>query len=83
MESLEEIVKRERAIGRDNEFSVERETRRLERAQAINDLRKVARQRLSGFRLQLDLVTIAERQATKTVPLRFILPARPVRHFID
>ena len=63
--------------------SAERRSRRRARTRSAlsardgrDELGKIARQRLAGFRLQLDLAAVAEHQAAEAVPFRLVLPVR-------
>ena len=47
---------------------------RLDSADGFDELGEIARQRLAGFRLQLDLVAVAEDEAAEAVPFRLVLP---------
>ena len=53
------------------------------RATRLDDLGKIAAERLARLGEQLDLVVGAEREAAKAVPLRLELPARPLGQRLD
>ncbi len=74
MNSLEESVKGKAATGRNRDLAIEDEATRLEHGEGLDHFREIARQRLLGFGLEFDLVSIAKSNAAKAVPLRLILP---------
>src|SRR5262245_32158833 len=77
MDSLQELVEGKYAVARHHDLAVEHEALRADAADGVDDFREIACQRLSGFRLQIDLVTVPENEAAKAVPLRLVLPLRP------
>ena len=82
MDALQQVVERKCAAGRHHDFAVEYERLRLELARRLDDLREVARERLAGLGLQLDLIAVAKHQTAKAVPLRLVLPLAAMRHFV-
>lgn len=80
MDALQEVVERECVARGDDEFAVDDEARRAERAKVCDDFGKVPFERTAGFRLQPHVVAIAERKAAKAVPFRFVLPALAARN---
>ena len=72
-------VERRCSLDRDNELSVQYERAPRKRSKVRHHFRKEPRQRLPGFRLDLELVSGPEREAPKPVPLGLELPARAVR----
>ena len=74
MDALQQRVEGERAVVRHDDLAIEHEFLRLQRASGVDQFGKIARQRLAGFRLQLDLVAVAEDEAAKAVPFRLVLP---------
>ena len=83
MNALEQRVEREGVAFRNHDLAVEHELLRLQLADRLGYFREIARQRLAGFRLQLDRVAVAKREAAKSVPFRLVLPLRPARDFAD
>src|SRR2546423_3073083 len=83
METQLELVKRQSAADRNDQFTIEDKLPGLQRAQCPNDIGKITRERLTRFRLQKNVVSVAKGETTKTVPFRFILPAVAARDFID
>src|SRR4051812_249969 len=59
---------------RDYELTIQHELLRLQRAHRCNHIREIARERFARFRLQLDMITIAECNAAEAIPLRLISP---------
>ena len=72
--TLQQVVERKSpSLWHDN-FTVEHETLRLQRSNRRNQFRKIAGERLAGFRLQFDLSVVAKYQAAEAVPFRLVLP---------
>lgn len=82
MNPLKECIEREASPGKNRYLTIEHEVPRLQRGDGLHNLWKIARQRLLGFGLELDVCAIAESNAAKSVPLRFILPLFPLRNCI-
>src|SRR5258708_8171120 len=83
MDSQQNLVKLQTTVDRNHDFAVEHELLGAKLAKRFDQVGKIASERLSGFRLQFDLVVRAKSQAAKSVPLRLILPAVPGWNFID
>src|SRR4051794_38818972 len=83
MNPLQQVVEREPAPTRYHDFAVEHELLCGQRFRARHHIGEIARQRLAGFRLQLDLVAIAKHETAKAVPFRLILPLRSGRNGIN
>src|SRR5262245_10530443 len=83
MDALQQRVEGKPAIVGTDNLAIEDELRRLQCADGLDKLRVIARQRLTGLRLQLDLVAVAEREAAEAVPFRLVLPFRSDRDLID
>ena len=79
MDALEEIVEREGAALRHDDLAVEHEAPGLEGGRGRDQFGKIARQRLAGFRLQFDTVTVAEEKTAEAVPFRLVLPVLALR----
>ena len=76
MDTHQQLVERQHIPFRHDELAVENAARRIERLQRLDDLRKVAIERLSRFRAKVYARAIFECQAAETVPLRLVLPLR-------
>ena len=76
-------VEGQRVAVRDRELAVEHEAVGRKRAQHRRDLGEVARQRLAGFRPEIDLVAGPEGEAAEAVPFRLELPAGLARQIVD
>ena len=72
MNALEQRVEREAAVRRYREFAVEHEGACFERAERLDHFGKIAIERLSGFRLELHVRPVAEREAAEAVPFGFV-----------
>src|SRR5262245_44091201 len=83
MDSLQQRVEGERAVGGNDDLAIEDKHRDGDLERGLHKLGKITRQRLSRLRLQLDLVAVAEQEAAEAVPLRLILPVRSGRDFVD
>ena len=68
-------VEGKRAFDRNDQFAVEHKGLRGEGTQVFQHLGKEARERFSGFGLDLDLIARAKSKAAKAVPLGLVLPA--------
>src|SRR5687767_7210027 len=69
------MIERQHAFHGDHDLSVEHELLVLQRAGGFDDLRKVARERLAGFRLNGDVIAVAKDDRAEAVPLRLEQPA--------
>ena len=76
-------VEGQRVAVRDRELAVDHEAVGRKRAQYRRDLGEVARQRLAGFRPEIDLVAGPEGEAAEAVPFRLELPAGLARQIVD
>ncbi len=83
MEAKLQFVEGKTATNVDDKFTVEDKFLRGQARQRDNDVREVARERLARFRLQINLLPSAKRQAAETVPFRFILPTVSRWNFFD
>src|SRR5262245_9528845 len=83
MNSLQQRVEGECAVGRNDDFGVEDELLRLERADRRDQLRKISRHRPARFRPHSAFPAVAKAKAAKACPLRPVLPLRPDRDRID
>src|SRR6266542_2988356 len=77
MDSLEQEIERERPINRNYYLAVEDEPPGFYSAHRVNHLGEIAGERLPRLGLQLDPVSVAERDAPESVPFRLVLPAVP------
>jgi len=78
MEAKLQFVEGKTASKVDDKFTVEDKFLRGQARQRDNDVREVAREGLARFRLQINLLPSAKRQAAETVPFRFTLPTSAV-----
>ena len=83
MDPLQQGIERKRPIDRNDDLPIEDECRGLDAAYRVDQLREIARQRLARFRLQLDLVAVAEDEAAEAIPFRLVLPFLPGRDVVD
>jgi hypothetical protein len=74
MDALQQVVEREPSFDRHDDLAVEHELFLLQCARRVGDFGKVARQRLAGLRLNVDVVAVAEDDGAEAVPLRLELP---------
>jgi len=74
MESKLKFIEQKRAADRNRQLAVEHEALRRELLEGFDDVGKVTRERLAGFRLQENFSAITKRDATEPVPLRLVLP---------
>src|SRR5436305_1054039 len=70
-------------LHRDGQLAIENKAFRADSLKRVHDVREIARQRLAGFRLQENFVTVAKRDAAEPVPLRLVLPLIADRNFLD
>ena len=83
MDALQQRVEREGLALRHDDLAVEHEAFCPQRPRGGDDFRKIAGERLAGFRLQLDPRAIAEDQAAEPVPFRLVVPVGPGRDLLD
>src|SRR5690606_22427822 len=83
MDALEQRVEGEVAVRGYRKLTVEYKASGWHRGDGRDDFGEVALERLPGFRLQRDVVAVAEGEAAKAVPLRLVLPIRPERDPLD
>src|SRR5437667_6557639 len=83
MQTQLQFVERKCAANWDDQFSVENELLLWQLRHIGNDIWKITRQRLTGLRLQMNLLTIAKRNTAKAIPLRLVLPLVASRNFVD
>ena len=83
VDALQQGIERKRAIGRYDDLAVEDECRGPDGPHRLDQLRKIARQRLARFRLEFNLVAVAKDEAAEAVPFRLVLPFLPGRDFVD
>ena len=76
MNAHQQLVERQHVAFRHDELAVENRPRRFERKQRLDDLRKIAIERLSRLRAKLDARAIPERQAAEAIPFGLVLPLR-------
>ena len=60
MDPLQQGIEIIRLASRDHDFAVEHERRPGQPRENLDELRKIPRERLAGFRLQLDATLVAE-----------------------
>ena len=77
MDTLQQIVERQPAVNGQNQFAIEDEFRRLDLEQRRRNFRKITRQRLAGFRLQLHLFSTAKGDTAKAIPLGLYFHSSP------
>src|SRR5580698_7777812 len=70
MNTLLQRLEIKRTVARDNDLAIQRTASRQLRAQRLNQLRKIAIQRLSVAALKQNFAAIAEDQRAKSVPFR-------------
>ena len=83
MEAQLQFVERKTASNIDDKFAVEDKFLGGQMCKRDNDVREIACERLAGFRLQINVLSTAKREAAKAVPFRFILPTGADRNFIN
>src|ERR1051326_936055 len=83
MNSLQQVVEGEAAFDRDRDLAVEHKSLGAQLAEDLDQLRKISRQRLSGFRLQIELRSVAEDETTEAIPFWLILPAVAIGDLLD
>src|ERR1700704_4706984 len=83
MESQLQFVKGKTAANIDDEFAIEDEFFRGQARKRICDVREIASERLTRFRLQKNFVPAAKGEAAETIPFRFILPAIPGGNLVN
>src|SRR5436305_10388211 len=74
MNALEQRIEVKMAIAQDHDFAVENKLFRRQRAQCLDQFGKVSAKWLSGFRLDQNIVFLAECHAAKSVPLWLVQP---------
>jgi len=83
MNALKQGIEGERAIAGNENLAVEHEFFGFDRKHRLDQVGKVAGQRLACFRLQLDLAAVAKNETAKAVPFRLVLPFRAGRDSRD
>src|SRR5438132_9908532 len=78
-----QFVEGKTATNIDDKFAVEDKFLRGQARQRDDDVWEIARERLARFRLQINVVPAAKREAAEAIPLRFILPTWADRNFIN
>src|SRR5579862_2660304 len=68
MDALQQVVERQLALTRYYQFPIQHELLRLNLANPLDHLWKIAGQGLAGLRLKLDRVPIAEYKTAKSIP---------------
>ncbi len=74
MNAGEERIERERGVSNDRKLPIEDETSLGKLFEEAHGLREIAANRLSRFRLEIDLASGSKGEAPKTVPFRLELP---------
>src|SRR5580698_9666853 len=83
MYAHEQVVERKPDTLISYNFSIEHKLRLRKFGKRFHNLRKIAVQRLSRLRLQLNIVTLAKCQAAKAIPFRLVKPAFAAGNIID
>src|ERR1700750_927891 len=81
MDSLQEVVEREVAPDRDDDFAVHGEFLGLESECSADDVRKVTREVFAALGQHRDIVGLSRKDAAKPVPLGLVLPIGALRYF--
>jgi hypothetical protein len=82
MNPLEQVVEGEHAVFRDDDLAVEHEVLRGRGAKRLDHFRKIPAERLSGLRLEQNLIAAPECQTAKAVPLGLVQPAVAARDLL-
>src|SRR5687767_2248480 len=83
MNALEKMIEGKDAAHGHHDLAVQNELLLLERTDGLHDLRKVARQRLAGLRLNRNIVAVAKDDGSEAVPLRLEQPFVARRDLVD
>src|SRR6185503_7206738 len=83
MNTQQQIVEGQTSVDRNHDLAVENELLRLERLNRLDDLREIARKRLSRLGLNRDGVAGAEDDRAKAIPLRLELPMVAERDLVQ
>ena len=79
MQTQLQCLERQSVAAGDDQLPVDQELLRLQAAQHLSDLGKIARKRLARLGSQRDLIAIAPGEAAETIPLWLVLPTLPLR----
>ena len=83
MKAQLQFVERQFAAHGNGKLPVDNEALRFQFGKRVDHIREVTRERLTGFRLQMDIAPVAKSDATEAVPFRLVLPFVSGGDFVD
>src|SRR3954470_14590419 len=83
MESQLQFIEGESATNVDDQLAIENKVFCCQLRQPGNDVGEIARERLSRFRLQVNVLSAPKCETAEAIPFGFVLPAIAGRNFVD
>ena len=83
MQAQLQLIEGESVADWNDELAIQHEAFRGQPSHCLDHVRKIARQWLTGLRLQKDFVTVTKSETAESVPFWFVLPVLARWKFVD